>query len=76
MLGFTTNEIKQAKYLFGFFCVIALFVTSAQGVAYYLENVINDDEGRYLLSLFISGGFMYMWDKIETKWKNYNKSDF
>lgn len=67
MLGFTTNQIEQAKDLFKFLCVIALFITSAQGVAYYLEDIINDDEGRYLLSFFISGGFMYMWYKYEAK---------
>lgn len=71
MLGLGKNELNRLKVLFGLFSTLAILVTSAQGIAYYLENIINDEEGKYLISIFLSGSFMWAFLKVNTDWKNY-----
>lgn len=71
MLGLGKNELNRLKVLFGLFSTLGILVTSAQGIAYYLENIINDEEGRYLISIFLSGSFMWAFLKVNTDWKNY-----
>ena len=70
MLGFGKNDLNKAKVIFGFFSIIASFITSVQGINYYLENIINDLEPRVLISMFLSGLFMWAIDKLATDWKN------
>lgn len=71
MLGLGKNELNRLKVLFGLFSTLGILVTSAQGIAYYLENIINDEEGRYLISIFLSGSFMWAFLKVNTDWRNY-----
>lgn len=71
MLGLGKNELNRLKVLFGLFSTLAILVTSAQGIAYYLENIINDEEGKYLISIFLSGSFMWAFLKVNTDWENY-----
>ena len=71
MLGLGKNELNRLKVLFGLFSTLAILVTSAQGIAYYLENIINDEEGKYLISIFLSGSFMWAFLKVNTDWKHY-----
>ena len=71
MLGLGKNELNRLKVLFGLFSTLGILVTSAQGIAYYLENIINDEEGKYLISIFLSGSFMWAFLKVNTDWKNY-----
>ena len=71
MLGLGKNELNRLKVLFGLFSTLGILVTSAQGIAYYLENIINNEEGKYLISIFLSGSFMWAFLKVNTDWKNY-----
>ena len=71
MLGLGKNELNRLKVLFGLFSTLGILVTSAQGIAYYLENIINDEEGKYLISIFLSGSFMWAFLKVNTDWENY-----
>lgn len=71
MLGLGKNELKRLKVLFGLFSTLAIFIASAQGIAVFLENIINEDEITYLVSLFLSGAFMWAFLKVNTDWKNY-----
>jgi len=71
MLGLNKSDIRQLKVLFGLFSMFAIFIASAQGIAVFLENIIKEDEITYLVSVFLSGAFMWAFLKVNTDWKNY-----
>lgn len=71
MLGLNKNDMRRLKVLFGLFSMLAIFIASAQGIAVFLENIINQDEITYLVSLFLSGSFMWAFLKVNTDWKHY-----
>ncbi len=71
MLGFRRNDFNKAKAIFGVFSIFASFITSVQGISYYLENIINDIEPRVLISMFLSGLFIWAIEKVNTDWKNF-----
>jgi RsiW-degrading membrane proteinase PrsW (M82 family) len=70
MLGFGKNDMNKAKAIFGVFSIFATFIFSTGGINYYLENILNDSGLSALISMCLSGLFLWGFNKMATDWKN------